>query len=649
MKGNERYPHLFTPLQIKSLQLKNRFIEAPMGTFSEEVNGYPSLQQIEYYRTRAKGGFALIIPEAQFVVSKTEAWIAHQTIVGTADQMHGWLAISEAVHSEGAKIMWELGCGLGREAPVFVGNGTSSASENPLFYNPSVKAHALTVDEIHEIVEGYRTAAKHVLMAGGDAIEIHAHYGYMLDQFMTPIWNHREDEYGGSFENRMRLVTEAYEAVRSVVGDNFPIFIRMAAYHDFEGGRTLEESKEIVRYLDNLGIDAFDIDLGCYDSGRWLTPAIYTGEASMLGAAAEIRKVTDKPIFNAGMHSPESGEKALADGVIDAVMFGRASIADPNLPNKIWEGCRDDVRPCLACNTYCSGHLVVNKPISCAVNAEANYELFYHIDKTDAPKNVVVIGGGPGGMEAARVAGLKGHNVTLYEKSGELGGTLIPAAKPAFKNRIRAFTAWQIRQLEKLDNVRIVFNHPITADSPELQDADRIIIAIGGEPLKLRIPGLDGKNVVPVIDYHLDNSKLQGQKILVMGGGASGCDCALELAMEGKDVTLVEMMDDVVKAMVSYTKVPLLYALNENGVNIRVNTKVTEVTETGAWVEADGVKEFIEADMIVDAFGMKPRRNEANAIFNKYGHISSIIGDCDHTAQIGEAVRGGYFAANSIK
>ena len=647
MKGNELYPNLFKPLQIKSLQLKNRFIEAPMGTFSEEVNGYPSYQQIEYYRARAKGGFSLIIPEAQFVISKTEAWIAHQTIVGTADQMHGWLAITEAVHSEGAKIMWELGCGLGREAPVFVGNGTSSASAIPLFYNPSVLAHPLTIDEIHEIVEGYRTAAKHVLMAGGDAIEIHAHYGYMLDQFMTPIWNHRTDEYGGSFENRMRLVTEAYHATREVVGPNFPIFIRMAAYHDFEGGRTMEESMEIVRYLDELGIDAFDIDLGCYDSGRWLTPSIYTGEDSMLEAAAEFRSVTNKPIFNAGMHTPESAEKAIAEGKIDAAMFGRASIADPDLPNKVWEGLREDVRPCLACNTFCSGHLVVNKPISCAVNAEANYEYEYKITKTENPKNVVVIGGGPGGMEAARVAALEGHQVTLYEKSGELGGTLIAAAKPEFKGRLRNFTAWQIRQLKKL-NVNVVFNKEITANSPELEEADRIIVAIGAVPMKLKIKGLDGDNVLNVIDYHLHNEKLHGQKILVAGGGASGCDCALELAMAGKDVTIVEMLDGLVKPMVSYTREPLLYELNKYNVKQMLNTKIVEIKEDGAVVDIEGKQDFIPADMIIDAFGMKAKSDEANAIFNKYGHITTLIGDCVRPAQIGEAVRGGYFAAFSL-
>ena len=647
MKGKEQFPHLFEPLQIKSLYLKNRFIEAPMGTFSEEVNGYPSYQQIEYYRARARGGFSLIIPEAQFVISKTEAWIAHQTIVGTADQMHGWLAITEAVHSEGAKIMWELGCGLGREAPVFVGDGTSSASANPLFYNPSVLAHPLTTEEVHEIVEGYRTAAKYVLMAEGDAIEIHAHYGYMLDQFMTPIWNHRTDEYGGSFENRMRIVKEAYEAVREVVGPDFPIFIRLAAYHDFEGGRTMEETKEIVRYLDELGIDAFDIDLGCYDSGRWLTPSIYTGEDSMLDAAAEFRSVTDKPIFNAGMHTPQSAEKALAEGKIDGPMFGRASIADPDLPNKVWEGHEDDVRPCLACNTYCSGHLVVNKPISCAVNAEANYEFEYKIKKTDDPKNVVVIGGGPGGMEAARVAALEGHTVTLYEKSDKLGGTVIPASQPCFKERLRRFTAWQIRQLEKLD-VDIRFNKEITADSPELEAADRIIVAIGAVPAKVPIKGIDGDNVVNVIDYHLDNSKLQGDKIVVCGGGASGCDCALELAMEGKDVTIAEMMDEVVPAMVSYTRVPLLYELDKYNVKIRTKTKIKEISANGVTVDTESGEEFLPADMVVDAFGMKAKHDEAAAIFNKYGHITSIIGDCDHAAQIGEAVRGGYFAAFAI-
>ncbi len=250
-------------------------------------------------------------------------------------------------------------------------------------------------------------------------------------------------------------------------------------------------------------------------------------------------------------------------------------------------------------------------------------------------------------LEAARVAALKGHHVTLYEKSDRLGGTLVAAAEPSFKNRIRWFTQWQIRQLKEL-KVNVVFNKTITADSEELKEADNIIIAIGGEPLKLRIPGLDGDNVLPVVDYHLNPEKLKGQKILVMGGGASGCDCALELAMEGKDVTLVEMQDAVAKKMVSYTRDPLLYALKENHVNILCNTRVMEVNEKGASVDQNGEKEFLDADMIIDAFGVKPKRKDADAIFNKYGNMCAIIGDCEHTAQIGEAVRGGYFAANAI-
>lgn len=250
-------------------------------------------------------------------------------------------------------------------------------------------------------------------------------------------------------------------------------------------------------------------------------------------------------------------------------------------------------------------------------------------------------------MEAARVAALKGHHVTLYEKSDKLGGTLIAAGEPSFKNRIRWFIQWQIRQLKKLP-VDIVFNREITADSDELKDADNIIIAIGGEPLKLHIPGLDGKNVLPVIDYHLNPEKLKGQKILVMGGGASGCDCALELALKGKEVSLVEMQDAVGKLLTPATRDPLLMALDANHVQVMTNAKVSEVNDKGAWVLKNGEKEFLDADMIIDAFGVKPRSKMAEDIFNKYGNMCALVGDCQRTAQIGEAVRGGYFAANSI-
>ena len=646
-EGIKQYPHLFSGLQIKNMKLKNRLVMSPMGTFSEQRNGFPSAKQIEYYRARAKGGFGMIMLEAQYTTNKTDPWIGYITTAGTDQQMQGWSLIAEAVHSEGAKIGIQLGCGLGRNAFPFSNDQMVSASEVPSFYFPDRLCRALTVDEIHGIVDAYRTGARNAIRAEADAVEIHAHSGYILDQFMTPAWNKRTDEYGGSFENRMRLVTEVYQAIREEVGPNFPVFIRMATTHDFEGGRTIEESKEIVRYLDGLGIDAFDLDAGCYEHKQWICPSIYTGDAPMLKWVEQFKGVTDKPIFSSGMNTPELGEKALAEGKIDAVMFGRQSIADPDLPNKLLAGDREDVRPCLACNEICVGRLYQNRPISCAVNTEAVCEGDYHIEKAVEKRKVVIVGGGPGGMEAARVAALQGHDVTIYEKTDRLGGQLIAAGEPSFKQRIRNFVEWQKHQVEKL-GVRVVFNKEITADSPELADADRIIVAVGAHALKLPIPGLDGENVMNVIDYHLNPSLLHGDRIIVAGAGASGCDCALELAMEGKKVTLVEMQNAIAPNMILDNRNPLTFKLEEYKVEERTSTKIKEVRKDGVVAEHDGKEEFLEADMVIDAFGMRPNSELADAIYQKYAPITSIIGDCNKVGQIAEAVRGGYFAAYSI-
>ena len=327
------------------MDLKNRIALAPMGTFSENRNGSPNEKQIEYYRARARGGVGLIILEGQYTTNKTDPWIDYVTIAGTDQQMQGWALLAEACHAEGAKICLQLSCGLGRNAFPFSDEQMVSASAVPSFYMPDTLCRPLTIDEIHDIVEHYRIAARNAIRAEADAVQIHAHAGYLIDQFMTPIWNKREDEYGGNFENRMRLVTEIYHAIRGEVGEDYPVLIRMAATHDFPGGRTIEESIEIVKYLEKLGIDAFDIDVGSYEDKQWIVPSIYAGEACMVDYAAKIKEAVSVPVLNAGNFTPESAEKALVDGKCDIVMFGRQLIADPDTPNKLLDGEGEDVRP----------------------------------------------------------------------------------------------------------------------------------------------------------------------------------------------------------------------------------------------------------------------------------------------------------------
>ena len=641
------FPSLFSRGKIGTLNLKNRMVMAPMGTFSENRDGYPSKAQLDYYEARAKGGLGMIITEVQYITNKTDPWIDYITTAGTAEQMKGWALICEAIHAHDCKVCIQLGCGLGRNAFPFSDAQMVSASEVPSFYFPDQLCRAFTLEEIEDIINSFRIAGRNAIAAEADAVEIHAHSGYILDQFMTPAWNKRSDQYGGSFENRMRIVTEIYNVIREEVGPNFPILIRMAAHHDFEGGRTLEESIEIVQYLEKLGIDAFDIDLGCYENKQWIVPSIYTGDSCMADFAYEIKKVTNVPVLNAGSHTPESAEKLIADGKIDFAMFGRQVVADPDMPEKLRLNNREDVRPCLLCNEVCVGRLYQNRVISCAINPQAAFEANYPLTPAPVKRKVAVIGGGPGGMEAARVSAIKGHDVTLYEKSDRLGGQLIAAYTPPFKSRLRAFVEWEILQLSKL-GVKIVFEKEITEDSPELAEADQIIIAIGAKSVCPKIPGIDSPIVLDVMDAHIHPEKIKGEKIIVAGGGLSGCDSALELAMEGKKVTIVEMLPELASAALLDNRNPLLFKLADYNIEVKTNSKIVEIKKDGILINNNGVSEELSADMVITAFGMKGLNELANKIANKYQN-ASVIGDCDKIGQVAGAVRNGFFAGWAVR
>ncbi|MBM4763180.1 FAD-dependent oxidoreductase [Bacillus sp. B15-48] len=643
-----KYPKLLERGRIGNLYLKNRMVMAPMGTFSENRDGYPSKAQIDYYEARAKGGVGMVIIEGQYVTNKTDPWIDYITTADTDEQMKGWSLLAEAIHAHGSKMCLQLSCGLGRNAFPFDDSQMVSASEVPSFYFPDMMCRALTIEEVHGIVDSYRRAARRALVAEADAVEIHAHAGYMIDQFMTPVWNKRTDEYGGSFENRMRLITEIYQAIREEVGPDYPILTRMAAYHDFEDGRTLEESIEIVQYLEKLGLDAIDIDLGCYERKQWIVPSIYAGTACMADAAAAIRKAVNIPVLNAGNHTPETAEKGLEDGMFDFAMFGRPLIADPDLPNKIINNRTEDIRPCLFCNEICVGRLYQNRVISCAVNPQAVFEANYPLTKVEEPKRVVVIGGGPGGMEAARVAAERGHKVTLYEKSDRLGGQLIPASAPAFKQRLRAFADWEQRQLEKL-GVEIVYNTEINENSFQLEFADHIVVALGATPITPPIKGIERENVVEVTKAHLQPELVKGERILIAGGGMSGCDCALELAMEGKKVTIIEMKEEIASDVLLDNRNPLMFKLEDYKVDMLTSHKINEFTEKGVKITTPaGAEILLEADTIITAFGMKPENTLAHKICDKYP-TTDMVGDCDKLGQIQGAVRKGFFAGWAIQ
>ncbi|GLG91815.1 FAD-dependent oxidoreductase [Sellimonas catena] len=644
------YEKLFTPFKVGNMEVKNRIGMSPMGTNSSFTNGRKDAQEIDYFIERAKGGAGIIFMGCQMLNEK----IAQGSMEGYLDTytvLPSLTSVCDGVHRYGAKIVCQISPGTGRNAfPDTFGNPPISSSETPSVFNPEIKCHAMTKEEIAQMMEGFKFAAGLAQDAGYDAIEIHAHAGYLIDQFMSPVWNLRTDEYGGSPENCARFPKEIIQAIKSVVGDTMPVIFRISLDHRFPGGRTMDDSLKLLKILEEAGVDAFDIDAGCYETLDYIFPPSYLGESCMSYVCEEARKTVQVPLFTAGTLAPDSALALIESGVVDFTNMGRALIADPELPNKLMEGRPEDIRPCLRCNEYCIGR-IWNKhtKLGCAVNPQAMEEVRFAVQKTDQPKNVVVIGGGPAGMEAARVAAIEGHHVTLFEKSDHLGGVMGDICTASFKQNIKKLTTWYKVQLKKL-NVDVHLNTEITGEEEILASCDKIIAGCGAKPVIPPIPGIDGENVISILDVHRNPSLLKGEQIVVCGGGASGLDGALEMASEmGKKVTVVEMLPQCGKDVFFINQITLFRKLAESNVTLMTSTKVIAMDDKGLTVECeDGAQKRLEADTIVSAFGMRPDLTVVDKIKEKYHIKTRVIGDSSRLGKIGEAVRDGFYAATSL-
>ena len=644
------YSILWRPIDINKCRIRNRISMSGMGTFTPTtVDQVETESGLRYYEERAKGGIGLIHTGAYFIDEKCAQ--GGRTLDFSSDKsIPSGTQLTERVHRWGAKIFAQLSCGTGRNGMPQIGERVPiSSSENPSFYNPSMICRALTVDEIHEMMEHWKVAAQNAVFMGFDGIQIHAHAGYLMDQFMSEIWNHRKDQYGGSFENRCRFTMETVDAIRSVVGPDFPITYRISLDHRFPGGRTIEESMKILDVLDKCGIDAFDIDAACYETMDYIFPTRYTGEACMAYVCEEARKHLTKPIINTGNHSMESAVALLESGNADIAQFGRQSIADPQFANKLREGRREDVRPCIVCNEECIGRIFGRlTQLSCTVNPSVGFETAMEVKPVSKPTNVVVIGGGPGGLEAARCAAERGCSVTLYEKGDKIGGTFLTIATGDFKWRIPQLIEWYGVQLKKL-GVKVVLNAEIKADDPVLKSADAIFVATGSKSVMPKIPGIDNKKVVDVVDIH-KNGMPEGERVVICGGGLSACDTAIEYgAKGGRKFTIVEMLPQLASDVMVVNKISIDRLLNEYGVEQLTSTKVIGITDEGVEVEHEGEKRVIPADVIVAAFGRGRSLELADAVQNEYPTKTVIIGDCMKPAKAGNAIREGFYAAMSLK
>lgn len=647
---NIDYDVLFTPYKIGKVTIKNRIGMSAMGLFSANTDGSPSMFTSAFYEDRARGGTGLIIVGAS-MVSRAAAngitgmyWEDKSVVPHHTD-------IVERCHRYGAKAAIAIGVGSGRNAFLTMLDGKQpvSASAIPSRWDPNLLCHPLTVDEIHEYVAGYEQAAYRAKCAGYDIIEVHAHCGYLIDQFMSPLWNHREDEYGGSDENRARFAIEILQAIKRGAGSDIPVIYRIAPDHRVPGSRTLENCGPTFDVLSKAGVDAFDCDAGCYDVIDYIFPTQYLGDAPLAYVLPTVRKCTDKPLLNAGNHTPETAAELISSGKSDFVLFGRGLICDPDLPKKLMNGERENVRPCMRCLEECVRRTVdrITK-VSCALNPRVNEEMFFNIKKVEKPLNVMVVGGGPGGLEAARVAALEGNTVHLYEKSGVLGGNMLVASTPDFKSPIQDLLKWYELQMTNT-GVNVHMNAEISADDPRFEQADLIVMATGANEFVPRIPGVDGANVVSVIDAHMNWDLVKGERIVVCGGGLSGCEAAYDLAKEkGMSVTVVEMGDKVLNGVFTINADSLLRKMQGYDITLRTSARVTRVTEEGVYIEHEGQEEFLPCDTVIAAFGLTPNAKVAEAVRAKYPKKTWIIGDSEEIGNIGKAVRGGYYAAMSL-
>lgn len=644
------YNKLLERAYIGKLGVKNRFVMAPMGIGIDVMSGCIEEKDVEYYAERARGGTGMLNLGFQIVTNKTDPFTMSRYGIGTPLQEMGWTRLCDRVHGYGTAVMVQLSCGLGRNAMMVPGVQNVSSSENACFFDPSSMTRPLTAEEIHAIVQAFGAAAAACKRAGVDAIEIHGHVGYLLDQFMTPLWNKREDEYGAqTFENKMRFVTEIYQACRAAVGSDYPIAFRMVIEHGIAGGRTREESAEIIRYLDHLGIDAFDVDWGCYDAYEWVFPTCYMPDGCLMDiSAAYAKSITKKPVMVAGAFTPETAKQAVEEGKADFIVIGRGLLADPEFAGKLQEGRREDIRPCIKCNRFCLSASGTARDSSCSVNPAVLKETIYgRIAKAKKSRKVVVVGGGVGGMEAARVAAMKGHEVIVYEKTDKLGGQLLAASVPVFKGRLAMLVDYYKVQLDKL-GVKVEYGKEITADSEELKDAYKIIVATGAHGFVPPIKGVNGTKVLEVIDAHTGDQARIGTKVIVAGGGPSGCDCAIELAMEGKEVTIVEMLDKLYPTGTLDNRFSVLRRIQEEKITVMTGTKVKELNDKGAIVESKDGEKTLEADTIIVAMGTRPNSEVAEKILDKYV-CAQTIGDCRVIGQVGEAVHQGFYAGWCIE
>jgi len=636
--------NLFQPFEFAGIELRNRLVMLSMDTGYGD-DGYASKRDREYLVARAKGGAGLIIT-GMLMPGSTGVPLPGRISIHDDRFIPGLKDSVDAVHAAGARIAPQIG--LQYYWARADGEKIEEIGPSEVATRKNSKPRALAVDEIHQIIGEYAEGVRRARDAGFDAVELHCGIGYLIARFLSPATNKRTDEYGGTFEKRMRFLLEIIASAKKKAGSDFPIICRFSADEFMEGGNKLDDGRKIAVEMEKAGVACLNVGAGWHECR---TPLIYMSvpRGKFVYLAEEIKKVVNIPVIAAyRINNPILADSIIAQGRADLVGMGRALLADPDLPNKAMEERFDDIRPCIACN-YCLDRVMLGASVACSVNPRLGREYESRPDKAKKPKKIFVIGGGPGGMEAAVSAARLGHKVTLFEKGNRLGGNLIPAAAPSYKWEINNLISYFEKQLEKT-GVKVELDAEADEKTVASGKPDAVIVAAGARPIAPPDWTRDMPNVMTAVQVLSGGKKAAGEKVVVVGGGLVGCEVAEYLAERGKKVTILEMLDKMGNDIGITIRWIIMQRLHNAGVKWVTGAKVEQITESRVRANKKCTTLFFDADSVVLAMGLKPNAELAEKLKRKFGDKIDIksIGDCVEAGKIAQATEGGFLAAYEV-
>lgn len=642
------YEKLLQPLQVAGLRLKNRMLSAPTSLAELGPGEHYSDDNINYYKLKAAGGVALV--SVGDVIVDLSTGRSHPMQVGLDDPtaIPYLVKMVDAIHSGGAAAEIEIDHGGALCDPAFIGGKNAIGPSG--YVDPwGDEVVEMTEEQIYEIAEKFGEAAGVAKACGFDMVMIHAGHGWLLHQFISPVTNHRTDQWGGSIENRMRFPLLVVEKVRAAVGRNFPIDIRISGSERMPGGYGIETGIEIAKALDGK-VDLIHVSAGSQQdeySAVLMHPGAFQRHGENSGLAAEIKKHVKTPVVTVGAFSePDKMEAFLEESGVDCIAMGRALIADPFLPRKIMRGRVEDITPCLRCGE-CQSGMIKNKTMRCAVNPYIGREMeYFHPIPTREQKKLLIVGGGPAGMQAAITACERGHQVTLVEKSDRLGG-LKYADNAEFKANIRRYRDMTAAKVMKLP-IDVRLNTVVTDALVAEVKPDAIIACVGADPWALPVPGADGDNVVFGAQLEQKDPRV-GHRVVVIGGGLIGCEEGIALAREGHEVTILEMQQELCPDCGRMHRLNVLHQIEvADTLTTATGLRCTGISSDGVTaVDQQGQAQFFPADTVVMCAGMRPRSAEVERL-SKYCTEFYVCGDATRARQIGQATRDGYDAVVNV-